>query len=185
MPAERGTGPEGSDTQDNRRHVPLVEPLSRMCQRLPLYSKMQWFLQATRGALPEFSAAGASAVGARGVVVDLHDAWGDWTARATAECWPPSAWGCGLLAAHARAGVGTSAGAIAGACAHNITMDRHRPGGAGAGDRAPGAAAAPGAQCLAIGSAGGGTRAGAGGLCGAQACRIGTATEPTAGPGLR
>mmetsp|Transcript_25488 Transcript_25488/g.53879 ORF Transcript_25488/g.53879 Transcript_25488/m.53879 type:complete len:260 (-) Transcript_25488:131-910(-) len=42
MPSERGMGSEGSKTHDNLRHVPLVEPLSRICQRLPLYSKMQW-----------------------------------------------------------------------------------------------------------------------------------------------
>mmetsp|Transcript_48602 Transcript_48602/g.128193 ORF Transcript_48602/g.128193 Transcript_48602/m.128193 type:complete len:206 (-) Transcript_48602:2547-3164(-) len=42
MPVESGTGFDGSRTQDKRRHVPLVEPLSLMCQRLPMYSKTQW-----------------------------------------------------------------------------------------------------------------------------------------------
>lgn len=34
-------GSEGSSTQDKRRHVPLVELLSRMCHLFPTYSKMQ------------------------------------------------------------------------------------------------------------------------------------------------
>mmetsp|Transcript_3420 Transcript_3420/g.9815 ORF Transcript_3420/g.9815 Transcript_3420/m.9815 type:complete len:214 (-) Transcript_3420:2280-2921(-) len=42
MPLESFVGLEGSSTQERRRQVPFVEPLSRMCQRLPTYSKTQW-----------------------------------------------------------------------------------------------------------------------------------------------
>mmetsp|Transcript_77927 Transcript_77927/g.223292 ORF Transcript_77927/g.223292 Transcript_77927/m.223292 type:complete len:286 (+) Transcript_77927:80-937(+) len=45
IPGVSGTGLEGSSTHESRRQVPLVELLSRMCQRSPTYSKRQWILE--------------------------------------------------------------------------------------------------------------------------------------------
>mmetsp|Transcript_71378 Transcript_71378/g.209533 ORF Transcript_71378/g.209533 Transcript_71378/m.209533 type:complete len:202 (-) Transcript_71378:43-648(-) len=45
MPLVSGTQADGSNTQDSRLQVPLVELLSRICHLFPVNSKMEWTLE--------------------------------------------------------------------------------------------------------------------------------------------